>query len=61
MKHCKKSHKCPYGNAFEKNVCAYDENLNEYDVCPYLLENWDYIIDELIKERESDNNVKNVL
>lgn len=61
MKHCKKSHKCPYGNAFEKNVCAYDKNLNEYDVCPYLLENWDYIIDELTKERESDNNVKNVL
>ena len=29
MKHCKKSHKCPYGNAFEKNVCAYDENLKE--------------------------------
>ena len=28
MKHCKRSHKCPYGNAFEKNVCAYDKNLN---------------------------------
>ena len=58
MKHCKRSHKCPYGNAFEKNVCAYDENLNEYDVCPYLLENWDYIIDELAKERKSGNNAE---
>ena len=58
MKHCNKSHKCPYGNAFEKNVCAYDENLNEYDVCPYLLENWDSIINELIKEKNGDNNVR---
>ena len=58
MKHCKRSRKCPYGNVFEKNVCAYDENLNEYDVCPYLLENWDYIIDELTKERKSGNNVR---
>ena len=44
MKHCKRSHKCPYGSAFEKNVCAYDENLNENDACPYLLGNWDSII-----------------
>lgn len=58
MKHCKKSHKCPYGNAFKKNICAYDENLNEYDVCPYLLENWDSIINELIKEKNGDNNVR---
>ena len=60
MKHCKRSHKCPYGSTFEKNVCAYDENLNEYDVCPYLLENWDCIINELTKERKSGNN-ENVL
>lgn len=58
MKHCKKSHKCPYGNAFKKNICAYDENLNEYDVCPYLLENWDSIINELIKEKNGDNNAE---
>ena len=58
MKHCKRSHKCPYGNAFKKNVCAYDENLNEYDVGPCLLENWDYIIDELIKKRKSGNNAE---
>lgn len=55
MKHCKRSYDCPYGNAFEKGLCAYDENLNEYDACPYLLENWESIIDELIKERKSDN------
>ncbi len=58
MKHCERSHNCPYGNAFEKNVCAYDKNLNEDDACPYLLENWDYIIDELIKERKSGNNAE---
>lgn len=61
MKTCKYSASCYYGNAFHKNQCAYNENLNEYDVCPYLLENWDYIIDELTKERKSGNNVKNVL
>lgn len=27
MKHCKRSRKCPYGNVFEKNVCAYDEKF----------------------------------
>lgn len=58
MKHCKRSHKCPYGNAFEKNVCAYDKNLNEDDACPYLLENWDSIINELIKEKNGDNNAE---
>lgn len=58
MKHCKRSHKCPYGNAFEKDICAYNANLNEYDVCPYLLENWDYITDELTKERKSGNNAE---
>lgn len=59
MKHCNKSHKCPYGNAFEKGFCAYRENMNEYDLCPYLLKNWDYIINELTKERK--NNNENVL
>jgi len=58
MKHCERSHNCPYGNAFEKNVCAYDKNLNEYDECPYLLENWDSIINELIKEKNGDNNAE---
>lgn len=58
MKHCKRSYKCPYGSAFEKNVCAYDENLNEQDECPYLLKNWDSIINELIKEKNGDNNVR---
>ena len=58
MKHCERSHNCPYGNAFKKNVCAYDENLNEYDECPYLLENWDSIINELIKEKNGDNNAE---
>lgn len=58
MKHCERSYKCQYGNAFEKNVCAYRDNLNEYDICPYLFENWDYIIDKLTKEKEGDNNAK---
>ena len=56
IKHCEKSHECPYGNAFEKDLCAYKKDLHEYDLCPIILKNWDYIIDELTKERKGDNN-----
>lgn len=56
MKHCNRSFQCPYGNVFEKNVCAYDTNLHEYDLCPYFLENWDAIMDEIDKIRKGDDN-----
>ena len=54
MKHCNKSHECPYGNAFEKGLCAYRENMNEYDLCPSLLENWEDVIDELFFELKEE-------
>ena len=48
MKHCNESHKCPYGNAFEKGFCA------------SLLENWENVIDELFFELKEEGiiNVK---
>lgn len=52
MKHCKDSHKCEWGNCFKENVCAYAENMEEWELCPKLLKNWDYIIDELIKNQK---------
>ena len=58
MKHCNNSNNCEYGHAFRKNVCGYDENLNDCDFCPYLLENWDFIVDRMFKEeieRGGDN------
>lgn len=60
MKRCNKSHECPYGNAFEKGLCAYRENMNEYDLCPSLLENWEDVIDELFFELKEEGiiNVK---
>ena len=58
MKYCEKSYKCPYGNAFQVKTCAYNENLTNEDACPYLLENWEYIIDELTKERKSGSNAE---
>lgn len=58
MKHCNRSSQCPYGNAFEKDLCAYHENMHEYDLCPYLLKNWDYIINKVIEKRGDDNNVE---
>ena len=60
MKRCNKSHECPYGNAFEKGFCAYRENMNEYDLCPSLLENWEDVIDELFFELKEEEiiNVK---
>ena len=45
MKHCKKSYKCSYGNAFEKYLCAYRENMEEQEPCPALSEHWEEIID----------------
>lgn len=54
MKRCNKSHECPYGNAFEKGLCAYRENMNEYDLCPSLLENWEDVIDELFFELKEE-------
>lgn len=56
MKHCEKSHECPYGNAFESNLCAYKEDLHEYDLCPIILKNWDHIIDKLMTTLKGDNN-----
>lgn len=56
MKHCNKSSQCPYENAFEKNICAYDANLHEYDLCPYLLENWDVIIDKINEIKKDDDS-----
>lgn len=63
MKRCNKSHECPYGNAFEKGFCAYRENMNEYDLCPSLLENWEDVIDELFFKLKEEGiiNVKDVL
>lgn len=60
MKHCNESHKCPYGNAFEEGLCAYRENMSEYDLCPSLLENWEDVIDELFFELKEEGiiNVK---
>ena len=55
MKKCNKSHKCQYGNAFQKGYCAYKENMEEYDICPILLDEWEDIINYVIKntkERE---------
>lgn len=57
MKKCKDSYKCPYGNAFQEGYCAYNENLKDYDLCPYLLENWEEIIDKMQKE-EIENYLK---
>ncbi len=54
MKHCNKSSQCPYGNVFEKNVCAYDTDLHEYDLCPYLLENWERIIEIIISKKKGN-------
>lgn len=45
MKHCNKSSECPYGHAFEKNTCAYREDLQEYDLCPLLFDYWEEVID----------------
>lgn len=52
MKHCKNSHHCEWGNCFKENVCAYAEDMKEWELCPKLLKNWDYIIDELIKNQK---------
>ena len=45
--HCKDD---PYGNAYISNLCAYNENMEEYELCPYIMKNWENIIDELTKE-----------
>ena len=47
MKHCNRSSECAYENAFEKDTCAYREDLHEYDLCPLLLYHWEEIIDAL--------------
>lgn len=40
MKHCKDSSKCCYRDETNKNICAYDINMHEQDLCPRLFENW---------------------
>ena len=59
MKTCKYSASCYYGNAFHKNQCAYKKNMEEYDLCPRLLINWENIIDEIFPvttKKEMNNN-----
>lgn len=50
MKSCINSSNCPYGSAFEKNICAYDMNLTEHDFCPIAYKEWEYIINKITKE-----------
>ena len=56
MKPCINSSNCPYGSAFEKNVCAYDMNLTEHDFCPSAYKEWEYIINKITKEENTKKN-----
>lgn len=47
MKHCKDSHKCEWGDSFKENVCAYAENMEEWELCPKILENWETYIEHI--------------
>ena len=54
MKICYVSYRCPYGNAFEENLCAYTIGMEENDPCPFMLENSEEIIDKIIKKEIDD-------
>lgn len=47
MKHCEKSAYCCYGNAYKEGYCAYKKNIEEWELCPLLTENWEETIDKL--------------
>lgn len=47
MKTCKNARNCQWGSSIKANSCAYKENMNEYDSCPKIFENWENMIEEL--------------
>ena len=48
MKHCdKKRGQCCWQNINDPSLCAYKNNMEESDLCPEMLNNWEEIIDKL--------------
>ena len=41
MKSCKKSTDCMFGNAINRGFGTYNENIDEEDICPILVDAWD--------------------
>lgn len=52
MKTCRKSANCCWGNCYEKNQCAYKENMTEEDICPVDAENFLIWLEIGLKERK---------
>lgn len=53
MKHCELANACCYGSCYEKNVCAFNETIEEQDSCPAEYEK--YLSFLILSERKNDN------
>ena len=48
MKHCdKKRGQCCWQNIENPSLCAYKNDMEEWMICPEMLDNWEEIIDKL--------------
>lgn len=52
MKHCELANACCYGSCYEKNVCAFNETIEEKDSCPAEYEK--YLSFLILSERNED-------
>ena len=48
MKHCEKAEKkqCKFAAINSCGICGYKENMEEWELCPIILNNWENIIDK---------------
>lgn len=46
MKHCEKTN-CCYNRIDIRGTCGYRESMEDWELCPQMLENWEETIDKI--------------
>jgi len=56
MKHCDRGKgKCCWQSIYNSELCAYKEDMEEWMLCPEILNNWEEIIDKISDNKEKNN------
>ena len=61
MKTCKNARNCEWGHSTLPNTCAYKDNMCEYDSCPKVALNYEYLLDKITNNPEATKKLINTL
>lgn len=57
QKYCGNSHRCPYGDAFISNRCAYNLDKDDFD-CPMIMKNYEFKMDKLCGSQPKEKRAR---